>query len=955
MSGEGRARTWRFGIIGGGPAGSLFAHFAFRWANSLNQPIELTIFDGKTFQKSGPHGCNLCAGVISRSLQQRLQEEGIFLPARRIMSWVDSYVLHVGLDQLHLSAPEGRPGKVATVFRGNGPRYIRFPEIVSFDDFLLSWAQDLGSKVIPYAVQNLSLPEKEGQPMRIQYGYHNSLFGETEVDWVIGAFGVNTSLGQKIRQLNIGYFPPRTRLTFQAELKFPDALREELLGNNIHIYIPRHRKIRYATLIPKGEFTTLTIIGWDDVRPGILQDFFGLEAIKKFLPPTEPTCFCYPRIVIAPCRRPHFPRFLVVGDAAFCRYYKNGLESAFLSAKMAAEAIFNPKINEKPLKAYFKIATDKIIKDNFYGRLLFHLNDFIASLPPLTRFHLNLVSRPLSDFISLNLRQILWDMFTGERPYKEIFKRLFDLRLQRRVLMALILGLWRRQNKRLPSQKLRACSENKEQKIKMKRNLLSVKKPTSGIERNDGSKSSEPPKTSSLWPEGRTNPENLISKFSLPEAPKDLTPQTSANKNFTHSLSTREAPVLDGKTIAVIGGGPAGTAFAIKLSQLSRRQNQKPRIVLYEGKPLEKKSHYNQCLGVLSPPLPSLLEKELEVPFPWTIVQKTILGYYLHTEKTTLRLDGVHEPSFACRRVEFDGYLFQKARAEGVEIINARVVDLDLLNQAIMVYSESNNLRADLVVGAFGLDDGMVKIMERLTPYRQPDFLFSVVTKFHPGIEAVNAFGQYLHAFLLRSLPGVEFAAITPKGNHLSLNIAGRKVDASSMDAFLHLPVIRKVLPPGAEKLFSSLSYYKGKFPTGPARNFLLPRVIMLGDAAGLNRPFKGKGINSAILTAVRAAEALARYGVGDRMQREFTRSCADLISDIPYGRRLRWLTIILTRLGMMDGVLNQAHNEPGLYRALFHIISGQKAYRTIWEEERNIRLLLRLALACFSGRRLLA
>ncbi len=878
MRGEGRARPWRFGVIGGGPAGSLFAHFAFRWAYRLKQPIELTIFDGKTFQKSGPAGCNLCAGVISRSLQQRLEEEGIFLPARRIMSWVDGYVLHLGNEQLRLTSPEGRPGKVATVFRGNGPRYVSFPEIISFDDFLLSWAQDLGSKVIPYAVQNLRLPEKEGHPVKIQYGYHNSLVEEEEVDWVIGAFGVNTGLGLKIRQLDIGYGPPRTRVTFQAEMKFPPAIREEFLGNNIHIFIPRHKKIRYATLIPKGEFTTLTIIGWEDVQPGILQEFFRLEEIRKFLPRTEPTCFCYPRIVTAPCRWPRFSRFLVVGDAAFCRYYKNGLESAFLSAEMAAEAIFNPKINLTPARAYYIAAKDKIIVDNFFGRLLFRLNDFIASFPPLARFHLGLVSGPPNDSLSLSLRSILWDMFTGERPYRQIFKSCFAPRLQRGLLEALIFGTRRRKTGRGPARELPAYS--------------------------------------------------------------------------THSPSTREAAVLDGKTIAVIGGGPAGTAFAIKLSRLARRQNQKPRIVLYEGKPLEKKSHYNQCLGVLSPPLPELLEKELEVPFPWAIIQKTILGYYLHTEKTSLRLDGAHEPSFACRRVEFDSYLFQKAGLEGVEIINARVVDLDLLDHGVMVYSESNNLRADLVVGAFGLDDGMVKIMERLTSYRQPDFLSSIVTKFHPGIDAVEAFGQYLHAFLLGSLPRVEFAAITPKGNHLSLNIAGRDVDAASMDAFLRLPVVRRVLPPGAEKFLSSLSYYKGRFPTGPARHFLLPRIIMLGDAAGLNRPFKGKGINSAILTAIRAAEACAKYGPGDEMQREFIKSCADLISDIPYGRRLRWLTILLTRLGMMDGVLNQARTEPGLSRALFHIVSGQKAYRTIWQEERDVRLLLRLARASLFGRR---
>ncbi len=288
MSGESKETGWRLGIIGGGPAGSFFAHFASRWAHRLGQPVSLTIFDGKSFQQSGPQGCNLCAGVISRSLQQLLEEEGIFLPARRIMSWVDGYVLHVGGEQLHLTSPEGRPGKVATVFRGNGPRYVRFPEIISFDDFLLTWAQDLGARVVPLAVQNILWPKKEGHPFRLQYGHPGSLVGEEEVDWVIGAFGVNTGLGQKISRLKIGYAPPRTRLTFQAEMKFPAEVREEWLRNTIHIFIPRHHHLRYITLIPKGEFTTLTIIGWGDVSPGILEEFFSLKEIKKIL--LSPDC-----------------------------------------------------------------------------------------------------------------------------------------------------------------------------------------------------------------------------------------------------------------------------------------------------------------------------------------------------------------------------------------------------------------------------------------------------------------------------------------------------------------------------------------------------------------------------------------------------------------------------------------------------------------------------------------
>jgi len=924
---------WRLGIIGGGPAGSFFAHFASRWAHRVQIPISLVIFDGKSFQKSGPAGCNLCAGVVSRSLQMRLKEEGIFLPAKRIMSWVEGYRLHIQDESIRLESPPGREGKVATVFRGNGPRYARFPDIISFDDFLLNWAQDMGAKVIPFPVQSLRFPEKEAEPIIVRYGSSPSRLAEEEVDWLIGAFGVNTNLGQKIQHLGLGYVPPATRLTYQAELKFPDEIREELIGHDIHIFFPRHRLIRYATLIPKGQFTTLTIIGWKDVSPEILQEFYELPEVKRYLPPSRPTCFCYPRIVVSSCRPPKNPRFLLVGDAAFCRYYKNGLESAFLSAKLAAQAIFESQAGKNSNQIYYHRAKKLIIKDNFYGRILFRWNDLIASFPPLTKFNLSLIRKAGETYLSRQLKEILWDIFTGEKPYRQIFRACFQPRLLWEILKFSIIDIFKKRKTEIP----RSNHPPSQQNHKMLKPEDSNKTMVSG--QNPFLSSSNVRLNNELT----SLPRDILSASNKAA---ELSPHYSVK-----SLEVKESASLSHKTIVVIGGGPAGTSFAIKLSRLVRHQPQPPRIFLYEGKPLEKKSHYNQCLGVLSPPLPEIMEKELGLPFPWALVQKCLLGYYLHTERTTLRLDGRHEPSYACRRVEFDSYLFEKAREEGVSIIRARVIDLDFLSDGVMVYSESNNLKADLVVGAFGLDEGMIKVMERLTSYRAPDCLSSIVTKIHPGDRAMASFGQYLHAFLLSSLRQIEFGAITPKGNHLSINIAGKEVQATAMDQFLRMPAVKKVLPETCDQLLASLSYYKGRFPTGPARHFLLPRIIMIGDAAGLNRPFKGKGINSAILTGVRAAEALASYGLTEKMLDEYRSKCADLIADIPYGRRLRWLTLIFTRLGLIDKILIEAEKEPALKRALFQIVSGQKPYRTIWQEESSLLRLVRLALAILSRR----
>ena len=83
-------------------------------------------------------------------------------------------------------------------------------------------------------------------------------------------------------------------------------------------------------------------------------------------------------------------------------------------------------------------------------------------------------------------------------------------------------------------------------------------------------------------------------------------------------------PIKNGSVVVIIGGGPAGSSCALKLKKLALQKKISPRIIVYEGKRFEKKSYYNQCLGVVSPPLDQILETQLGIPFPWDIVQKEI-------------------------------------------------------------------------------------------------------------------------------------------------------------------------------------------------------------------------------------------------------------------------------------------------------------------------------------------
>jgi flavin-dependent dehydrogenase len=113
----------------------------------------------------------------------------------------------------------------------------------------------------------------------------------------------------------------------------------------------------------------------------------------------------------------------------------------------------------------------------------------------------------------------------------------------------------------------------------------------------------------------------------------------------------------------------------------------------------------------------------------------------------------------------------------------------------------------------------------------------------------------------------------------------------------------------------------------------------MIGDAAGLNRPFKGKGINSAVITGIRAAESIVDHGISEEAFQMYLKSCSELTDDIPYGKILRFLTIKSSKYGLLDSIFERAKKEDVLRRAFFNIVSGQETYKKTWQETKSFKL----------------
>ncbi len=390
---------------------------------------------------------------------------------------------------------------------------------------------------------------------------------------------------------------------------------------------------------------------------------------------------------------------------------------------------------------------------------------------------------------------------------------------------------------------------------------------------------------------------------------------------------------LRGKTVAIIGGGPGGSAAAIRLMQLSRERELGVRVVLFEGKDFER--HFNQCVGVLSPPIEEILRGRLGVELPYEIFKRQIHGYRLHAGGKEILLVGPPHAgaTYAVRRVMFDSYLLGCAEREGVEVYRSRVTGIDFpkgRRERVFLYTEGGMLKADAVIGAFGLDDGMIDIFETATKgrYRRPGkFVQTYVAKIRTDPSVIDRkLGSIIYAYLFPpGIPKLQFGAITPKGDHIIVNVAGANADVEDIFAFLSLDLVRDHLPPVS---LDEQEVYRGKFPGAPSRGAVGEGYLTVGDATGWLRPFKGKGINMAIETGILAAETMAESGISVASFRRYEDRTRALRADYVYGTWMRHLCKVGEMAGTLGTVLSMAKVDQGVHDALFNAVSGHDSFR---------------------------
>jgi flavin-dependent dehydrogenase len=409
----------RVGVIGGGPAGSFFTIFLLDTAERMGLDIQVDIYEPRDYTRPGPVGCNMCGGIISESLVQNLAAEGINLPPNVVQRGIDSYMLHMDVGSVRIETPL-QEKRIAAVYRGPGPRDIKEIKWGSFDGYLQELAIEKGANVINERVDEIIWDDGLPQ-IKVRKGEPQSY------DLVTIAVGVNTASRKLFANLNFDYETPKTTKTFIQEYYFGEEQIEEVFGSSMHVFLLDIPRLEFAAIIPKGDYVSVCLLG-EDIDKELVTNFMNSPEVQNCFPPgwdfDANSCNCSPRINIAGAGHPYGDRIVFIGDSGVTRLYKDGIGAAYRTAKSAATTAALQGISAEDFKEHYWPACRKIETDNMIGQVMFLVTRLIQGQRVARRAVLRMTTDEQKDADSKKrMSMVLWDMFTGSAPYREIFVR----------------------------------------------------------------------------------------------------------------------------------------------------------------------------------------------------------------------------------------------------------------------------------------------------------------------------------------------------------------------------------------------------------------------------------------------------------------------------------------------------------------------------------------------------
>jgi flavin-dependent dehydrogenase len=382
-----------------------------------------------------------------------------------------------------------------------------------------------------------------------------------------------------------------------------------------------------------------------------------------------------------------------------------------------------------------------------------------------------------------------------------------------------------------------------------------------------------------------------------------------------------EPQLENGSRIGVIGGGPAGSFFSYFLLQFAERVGLELKLDIYEPRDFTAPGPggCNMCGGIVSESLVQALAAE-GILLPPGVVQRSIDSYCLHMDVGNVRIDtplsekriaSVHRGGGprGIREIKaggLDEHLLQLARQAGAEVRRERVEGLDWEEGRPRIRTAAGGQRRyELLAAAVGVNSTALKLFEEFLPsYKPPASSRTYICEFCFGREMIKReLGSAMHVFLL-NIPRLEFAALIPKGDYVTLCLLGQDIDKALVQQFLQAREVQETLPPNWAPP-PDFCHCSPKISVGSAVRPYADRVVFVGDC-GTTRLYKD-GIGAAYRSSKAAARTAIFHGIsGKDFERHYWPVCQKIRADNRIGR----LVFAVTRM-----IQNTAFARRGLWR----------------------------------------
>ncbi len=327
--------------------------------------------------------------------------------------------------------------------------------------------------------------------------------------------------------------------------------------------------------------------------------------------------------------------------------------------------------------------------------------------------------------------------------------------------------------------------------------------------------------------------------------------------------------------MAVIGGGPAGSFFALYLLHYARQAGKHYEINIYQERDFNGlgPKGCKGCAGILAMSLVENL-KELDLTIPEEIIQSKIEHYAVHSPYTSISISnpdrgvkifsvyrgGGPRVSHFEHDVSFDGWLLSQAQKQGAKVEDKRASRI-FLKPETRVEVAGEKLDYDLIVLASGVNGRQVPIHG--LNYHPTQTQTMAQDELYAGSEAVeSSLRNMAHVFLIPN-SGLVFGTLVPKGPFINVSLLSTGKRPISVTDFLNHELVKNVLPIQYERACGC----RPRTLISPAANYYSDNFVAIGDAA-ISRLYKD-GIGSSLLTARQAASTVVERG---RSKRDFRR-----------------------------------------------------------------------------------